>query len=62
MDQGLALDAHIEHLEGRLARCWRGALLGPEHERSELFATILLLEEARKERVLAQRRAANIAA
>lgn len=31
----------------------------PEHERSELFATILLLEEARKEQVLAQREGRN---
>ena len=65
MDEGLALNAYIEHLEGRLAQCWRDALevCGREQEpRGELFATLLLLEEARKERVLAQRRAANIAA
>ena len=62
VDQAFALDAYIEHLEGRLARCWRDALLGPDHTRSELFATILLLEEARKQRVRAERTRVGVAA
>jgi hypothetical protein len=63
VDQGLALDAYIEQLEGRLGRCWRDALLGPEHQPgNELFATILLLEEAKKKRVLASQAPADLAA